>query len=66
MTGCERYTPRQRCSAISIILPSLHGNVAILIYDADIFLSFAVSNNKLKHYFKSYISRSNHGKGNRQ
>lgn len=31
----------QRCSANCTILPSLHGNVAKLMYDADIILIFA-------------------------
>lgn len=47
MTRSEFHTPRQRCSANSTILPSLHGNVAELIYGADIFLIFAARNNKL-------------------
>ena len=48
MTGSERYTPRQRCRANSTILPFLHGNVAILMYDADLYHIFAARNIKLK------------------
>ena len=48
MTSSEFYTLRQRCSANSTILSSLHGNVAILMYNADIIHIFAARNNKLK------------------
>lgn len=48
MTRSEFYTLRQRCSYNYTFLPSLHGNVAILIYDTDIIHIFAARNNKLK------------------
>ena len=48
MTGSEFDSPRQRCSPNCNILPSLHGNVAILMYDADIIHIFAARNYKLK------------------
>ena len=48
MTGSEFEAPRQRCSANSSILPSLHGNVAKLKYSAVKVLIFAAVINKLK------------------
>jgi hypothetical protein len=44
MTRSELYTPRQHCSGNCTILLSLHGNVAILMNDANIFLIFAAKN----------------------
>lgn len=41
---CEFHTPLQRCSANCTILPSLHGNVAKLMYDTDVSLIFAARN----------------------
>lgn len=43
---CELYTPRQRCRANFTILPSLHGNVVILMYNTDIIHIFADENQK--------------------
>jgi hypothetical protein len=50
MTRSELYTLRQRCSANCTILPSLHGNVAILMYDTDLIHIFAARNKKMKAY----------------
>ena len=46
MTRIEFYTPRQRSSANCTILPSLHSNSAILMYNANISNIFAARNNK--------------------
>ena len=48
----EEELHRQRCHTNRTILTSLHGNVAILLYDADIVHIFAARNYKLKA--KSY------------
>lgn len=48
MRSCEFYIPRQRCSTNCTFFPSMHGNVAILMYDVDIVHIFATRNNKLK------------------
>jgi hypothetical protein len=45
MTRSEFHTPQQRCNANCTFLPSLHGNVAILIYGADITHIFAARKN---------------------
>ena len=42
----EVFLHRQRSSTNSIILPSLHGNVAILMYGTDIIHIFAARNSK--------------------
>lgn len=48
MTRSEFHTPRQRCSNSYTILPSSHGNVAILMLRANKVLIFAARNYKLK------------------
>jgi len=44
MIRSELHTTLQRCSANCTILPFLHGNVAILMYDTDIIHIFAARN----------------------
>jgi len=44
MTRSESYTHRQRCSASCTIMPSLHGNFAMLMYDTAIIHIFAARN----------------------
>lgn len=48
MTRSDFHTPRQRCSLSTTFLPSLHGNVAVLMLCTDKVLIFATRNNKLK------------------
>ena len=40
MIRSEFHIPQQRCSINCTIPPSLHGNIAILIYDTDIIQIF--------------------------
>ena len=48
MTRSDFHTPRQHCSLSTTFLPSLHGNVAVLMLCTDKVLIFATRNNKLK------------------
>ena len=48
MTRCDFHTPRQRCSDSSTILPSLHDNVAVLMYDAEKVLIFAIKKRQIR------------------
>ena len=41
MTRSDFHIPRQRCNDFNAILPSLHGNVAFLIYNVDKRIIFA-------------------------
>lgn len=56
MTRSDFHTPRQRCSDSNTVLPSLHGNVAVLMYNADILLIFATENNLKAKIMKTIIN----------
>jgi hypothetical protein len=56
----EHHILWQRCSVSNTYLPSLHGNVAVLIHDADILLIFAAETNlKAKSMEKQIICMGN-------